>query len=215
MNIQKRRITAIATMVLVVCMMVATMALPASAATVTVNLRNGCMITAGYVYEPILKAFKADLHGYSDYSALLKAMGLGVYDDTSVYVSTDQRSIYVQEGLLRTVANKYNALFPDDTPLNFENIGIVLTSSKGKEVRFLVIPNPGVTFDFNEETIEDTYTYETVDTVEGAFDFLDESDLWHLMDEIKGILPAAVQALVGFIAIRKSIEFLQWCMHKA
>lgn len=209
MNIQKSRLASIIGLVLMVCMIFGMMVVPASAATIEVPFDAGMgrmHIMAAFVYEQA----KADLMGYSTYSDL--AVDLGYGGTIQCWFPSDGTGAFLYMPYVDSIVKKYNTTYPENPIISPEFP--IYYNSNGVQCAYLQCPdaissisNLGVGIFYRDVADPEPHS--------SAFSFLSESDLWHLMDEIKGILPAVVQALVGYIAIRKGIEFLQWCMNRA
>lgn len=226
MNIQKRRFSALLTMILIVCMMVTTFALPASASELDGMIKfYSINVDAAIFCAAFYETFGYDLQGFETYSDL--AASIAPSGSVQCLVSSDLYYLLIYPNYGGTISKAYKDAFPDaDTSsAKYHTVSLLKPDGSSLTSAYFCLVNKTNFHEFTEDSEVSFYA----DPSQGcfpakpgsnkpsgsAFTWLTEEIMWHLMDEIKGILPVVVQALVGYIAIRKGIEFLQWCMNRA
>ena len=205
MLFKKSRLAALLSVALMVCMMVAMLVVPASAATFDVEVRIA-QVDRTLMVAGIYRTAQAELHEYESYEDLAMALG---YSGTvqQVYASPDGNAVYLNLNNITGFIDKYNSTYTD-TPIAVENFAIYKNSAGLDMYR---IPAIGVVKDFMT-TQTTTFTYNTT----GALvDSLESGSLEGVLQQIIDVLPIAIPVLIGFIGLRKGISFLQSVLHSA
>ena len=205
MNIQKSRLAAVLSVALMVCMMVAMLVVPASAATFEVKARPA-QVYRNVLAAGIYRTAQAELHEHESYEELASALGLsGLVQGAQV--GTDGNAVYLAVNAITSFIDKYNTTYAD-TPIDVENFVVYKTASGVDVYRVPVI---GVVDTFmSTQTI--VYYYETT----GALvDSLESESLEGVLQQIVDLLPVVIPVMIGFIGLRKGISFLQSVLHSA
>lgn len=230
MTFHKSRLAAVLSLMLFVCFMVSIMAVPVSAAE---NSYPVGTVSFGYgdlqASSLFLEAFGFDLQGYPDYLELANAVKFGF---RPTYLTPEAPCFFVVFAQAETLIKRYNSVFGTNISLNDFMYNVYYDES-AKLIQVPISYNYTLANYDKTAVFDSTYAppepeppateppateppvIEPVTPSGSAFAFLTQEQMWHLMDDIKGILPACMQVLVGYIAIRKGIQFLQWCMNKA
>lgn len=211
MNIQKSRLMAMFTVMLMVCMMVTTMIIPASAAEVEDTFVKYSVLTKEII--------AASLEGNN---VPLKA---ATYEDMAA-------EIMQEKGF---ADDKMNPIFVGQNTgvvVTAINIGQWTTDTYGDVVLFKV------PFDFWDENHGDyrsyylvgdfdisgyapvgsgdiTATIDIPDPPSGISAVVTKEMLSGVLDEVVALLPVVIPVMIGFIGLRKGISFLQSVLHSA
>lgn len=206
MNIQKSRLVAMLTVMLMVCMMVTMFVIPASAATFDVGVNAG-RADSHIVAAELYKLANADLHGEETYKDLATSLGYEQKTPIQAYFSIDGNSVYLPVQSYNTIIDKYNTKFPD-TPIEMPML-TKYTNASGSI--FYRLTTPDLVLERNTNTTL-TLTYETTGKL---VDSLGDSSLSGVLNQIIDLLTIVIPVLIGFIGLNKAIQFITGVLHSA
>ena len=205
MNIHKSRFAAIIGLFLLLCMMTAMIAVPASAAeyevTAYMKVYNGNNTTIGF-----LELLKADLHGFENYTELAQAMGTIQFYPVC-YDFVNNRA-FVQPAYTDHMLKRYEAVTGYSLVNKVDPTTYYSKSSKGSVPIYRIIDplmppeftSSPQTFYYNDDDIVDAVTTDTLSVV---------------LNEILCLLPIVIPVLIGFIGLDKAIKFITGVLHSA
>ena len=205
MNIKKSRLAATLTVMLVVCMMVTMFVIPVSAATIEAKYYAvNCDYSS--VASALFRSEKADLHGYASYDDLVASLGLS-NGSTTLLVSLDGNTVFLIEWFYNSLIAKYNDVY-SDTPISNSLLSVYFNENGTSS--YYAVNAPGIVEPCDE--IDGTLYFNTSGKV---VDSLGTSSLSGVLDQIVDLLPVIIVVMVGFIALRKGISFIQNTLHSA
>lgn len=196
MNIQKSRLVAIISVMLIVCMMTVMLVVPASAAT-TVTAYTAT-VSPCELNAYILEIWSADLQGYENYLSLALALGIEDGRQAMALCSENKDSIYIPHSIFDDLKELYDKTFNADieivTPRNYYQ----------NENGYVYFKFPANITIYNK-TVSRELTY----CMESAFANAISSDgISGVFDQILSLLPIVIPVFIGFIGLDKAIKFL-------
>ena len=206
MNIHKSRLAALIGLMLMVCMMVAMLAVPASAATFEVDYAIG-IVDTNKIAASIYELSNADLHDCETYSELAGDLGYALGAQYQCNVSPDGNSAYLTESVLAGMVSKYNEKYPD-TPITAPEFPQYYSVYGNVVYR---IPAYGCAKNIGA-TSAGKYTYSTTGKL---VDSLENNSLSGVLNQIIDLLPIVIPVLIGFIGLNKAVKFITGVLHSA
>lgn len=198
MTIQKSRLAAIVSMMLVVCVMVTTMVVPASAASVPLKIYE-CYYSQQNYGASIYEYLNADLQGCGNYAEL--AYYFYSNSNKPYYFSAKENMLFVPLADFEAAIEFYNAKF--DEKLEVPELPLFYYEDDSgtqyiKIVPYAKKPNSKIrVLEFTEKTSSVIGNVVSSDGLSGV------------LAQIVEILPVVLVVIVGFIALRKGISFVQ------
>ena len=206
MNIQKSRLAALIGLMLMVCMMVAMLAVPASAATFEVAVGFG-VVMENKVAANIYELSNADLHDCKTYSELAADLGYALDRKYQSAIAPDGNAVYLSETVIADYLIIYNEKYPE-TPITAPEFFQYI--SKNGIVVYKV-PAYGCA----DKVFSTNYAKYTYTTTGKFVDSLEESSLSGVLNQIIDLLPIVIPVLIGFIGLNKAIKFIIGVLHSA
>lgn len=201
MNIQKSRFAALIGLMLMVCMMVAMLAIPASAAEYEINTTAaGAMNTANGL--KFLEITGAELYDYESREALAAKISYG--NVVPFFYDIENQRVFLTEYYADYFCKKYenatghsikdrltyNKYYYGNTRcVAIENANVPDTVSGAKQTIY-----------YNDDDIVDAVTMDNLSVV---------------LNEILCLLPIVIPVLIGFIGLDKAIKFITGVLHSA
>lgn len=205
MNIQKSRLMAMFTVMLMVCMMVSMLVVPASAATSEVAVYHAITLQRS-VAAAILEALNADLQQAVDYETL--ALGMGAGGSIQLPASQNGEYIYVNSAFVSGVVSRYNEMF--HAHLEFpENPRTYYTQGDTTYYRF---EYSGQFQALGSAPTGNPLIYHTSSAFVNA---IPDNSISAVFNQILDLLPIVIPVLIGFIGLNKAIQFITGVLHSA
>ena len=200
MNTQKSRFAAVVSMLLVVCMMVTTFVIPASAASVPVTVYNAKfnqVVSVASLFEHL----QLDLCGYDSYIDLASAVGA---TGQSTFLCTENGDyFYFNNNFIDRSISFYNQKTGSDFVFE-DDFRIYYMTNEGQ--KFYKFKNINVNARTSVISVYGEFTYHTNSAFVNA---IPDNGLSSVFDSILEILPIALVAIVAYIGLRKGIDFVK------
>lgn len=211
MNIQKSRLAALLSAMLIVCMMTAMLVVPASAAEVEETFVAYSVLTKDIIYTTLKENdFPLKAASYADMvTEMMQASGIADDKTNSVYVGQNT-------GIVATNANVgqwYFAAYSERyfPPVLFEEYSEELDIN----IKYYSVGNFNLSGYEPAGSDDITATIEVPDPPSGISAVVTKEMLSGVLDEIVALLPVVIPVMIGFIGLRKGISFLQSVLHSA
>jgi len=206
MNIHKSRLAALVGLMLMVCMMVAMLVVPASAATFETKLAVG-IIDRHKIATSFYEMAGAELHGHETYSDLAVFLGFPIDSSLQGVCSPDGNAAYANADNLAGFVDKYNTEYPE-TPIE---VPYLPEYTSPADVVFYKITALGCV----SRILNSNYGTLTYTTTGKLVDSLGDSSLSGVLNQIIELLPIVIPVLIGFIGLNKAIKFITGVLHSA
>lgn len=227
MKFQINRLAALVSMLVLICFMVVFMAFPAFAAEIgdSIHLYVGSYSDLE-IAAAILEASGADLVGFADYFELASCLSFGK-DVLAILFDSSQSVFFVSEVTVAYVQEVYDSDFDDIVAIS----GVPISSDyycDDSEMVFyqldISISYPITRLDSMSLHYAGSVSEETPpeESISGSSDVdsvlvssVDSDSMSYVLNEILDILPVVLAVIIGFIALRKGIQFISGLIHSA
>ena len=194
MTIQKSRLAALITVMLVFSIMISLLVVPASAATYDFVIPQLANFTRADMAAVVLESQKVKLQGAKDYKELATLLE---YDnkDTIAYCLKDSNTILIQTSKVNSVLDKYNSTYGTNHQV---------AAGEYFDGRNLFTPFKVSSIPWNiKESSTQTFTL----SVDNEISFVAQSvNFTSILDTIVELLPIVLVVIIGFIGLRKGIH---------
>ena len=206
MNIQKSRFAATLTVMLMVCMMVTLLVVPASAAE----------MTSYDFYAHETNVYDAAFAAFLGLGSTIESPGVVTSfnienRDTIVYANADRTCFLIREADLRSWIDIHNEKM--ENPVSYDFTQGYYISPEGDKY----YPLSRYVYSF-EMTDPVKFTFHDNDNTSlnpGLSSVVTQELLSGGLDEVVALLPVVIPVMIGFIGLRKGISFLQSVLHSA
>lgn len=215
MKIQKSRLAAILTVLVLVCSMAATMVIPASADEVTQTFYYVESVHMSALAPAVWKAAGCDAeHGSGDWQAVVQKLGAYsdglLSEDKSVFLLDYNYIPYFceQHGLVCT-ENNILSWEPEEYYGDHEYFAVPIDTSNMEY-------DSDIDYELVFHSAASSGSDTPVETASsGLASIVNKEMLSGVLDEVINLLPVVIPVMIGFIGLRKGISFLQSVLHSA
>ena len=186
--------------------MVTMFVIPASAATFEVTAGLGYLSLNSLMAE-LLNLAEADLQKYASYEELATALGYSTDAQAQAYVLPDGSGCFILKNVCESLVAKYNEAYPDSA-IEIPQL-YVYKNNRGDN--FYRVNKTGIVtkvFNSNQAILTYSTTGKLVESVS-------ENSFTGVLNQIIDLLPIIIPVIIGFIALRKGISFIQNTLHSA